>query len=105
MDWQSGNGTGGYSLVEHDPGVRTLTKRNPNYWKDGRAHFDENETFQIPDPNSRTNALRTGAVDCMNNVEVKTVSRLKKVAGIKVAYTTGNKQITLPMRTDTAPFR
>ena len=104
IDWQSGIGTGGYSLVEHEPGVRTLTKRFPNYWKEGRAHFDENETFQIPDPNSRTNALRTGAVDCMNNVEVKTVNRLKKVAGIKVAYTTGNKQITLPMRTDTAPF-
>ena len=104
IDWQSGIGTGGYSLVEHEPGVRTLTKRFPNYWKEGTAHFDENETFQIPDPNSRTNALRTGAVDCMNNVEVKTVNRLKKVAGIKVAYTTGNKQITLPMRTDTAPY-
>ncbi|MGI9310086.1 MAG: ABC transporter substrate-binding protein [bacterium] len=104
VDWQSGVGTGGYSLVEHEPGVRTLTKRNPNYWKAGRAHFDENETFQIPDPNSRTNGLRTGAVDCMNNVEVKTVNRLKKVPGIQVGYTTGNKQITLPMLTDTAPF-
>ncbi len=104
IDWQSGNGTGGYSLVEHEPGVRTLTKRNPNYWKEGRAHFDENELVHIPDPNSRTNALRTGGVDCMNNVEVKTVSRLKKVAGIVVRSTTGNKQITLPMRTDTAPF-
>ena len=104
IDWQTGNGTGGYSLVEHEPGVRTLTKRNPNYWKEGRAHFDENELVHIPDPNSRTNALRTGGVDCMNNVEVKTVSRLKKVAGIVVRSTTGNKQITLPMRTDTAPF-
>ena len=104
VDWESGNGTGGYSLVDHEAGVRTLTKRNPNYWKEGRAFFDENETFQIPDANSRTNALRTGAVDCMNNVESKTVNRLKEVAGIKVAYTTGNKQITLPMQTDTAPF-
>ncbi|MGR3913854.1 MAG: ABC transporter substrate-binding protein [Gammaproteobacteria bacterium] len=104
IDWQSGTGTGGYSLVEHEPGVRTLTKRNPNYWKEGRAFFDENEIFQIPDPNSRTNALRTKAVDCMANVEVKTVNRLKKVSGIKVGYTTGNKQVTLPMHTDTAPF-
>ncbi|MGR3984397.1 MAG: ABC transporter substrate-binding protein [Gammaproteobacteria bacterium] len=104
IDWQSGTGTGGYMLVEHDPGVRTLTKRNPNYWKEGRAFVDENEIFQIPDPNSRTNALRTNAVDCMNNVEVKTINRLKKVSGVRVGYTTGNKQITLPMRTDTAPF-
>jgi len=31
IDWQSGIGTGGYSLVDHEAGVRTLTKRNPNY--------------------------------------------------------------------------
>ena len=104
IDWQSGIGTGGYSLVEHDAGVRTLTKRNPNYWKQGVAHFDEVETLQIADANARTNALRTGALDCMANVSVKTVSRLKKVSGIVVEATTGNKQVTLPMRTDTAPY-
>ena len=49
IDWQSGVGTGGYMIAEHDPGVRTLTKRNPNYWKDGAAHFDECETIQIGD--------------------------------------------------------
>ena len=104
IDWQSGTGTGGYTMVEHDPGVRSLTKRNPNYWKEGMAHFDEVELLQIADVNARTNGLRTGALDCMNNVAVKTVDRLKKVPGIQVRATTGNKQVTLPMRTDTAPF-
>ncbi|MEM7208555.1 MAG: ABC transporter substrate-binding protein [Pseudomonadota bacterium] len=102
--WQEAIGTGGYMMVEHEPGVRTFTKRNPNYWKTDRAYFDEIETLQIADGNARTNALRTGALDAMNNVDVKTVNRLKKVAGIKVGVTTGNKQVTLPMRTDTAPF-
>ena len=37
IDWQSGTGTGGYALVEHEPGIRTLTKRNPNYWKEGKG--------------------------------------------------------------------
>ncbi len=104
IDWQSANGTGGYSLVEHEAGVRTLTKRNPNYWKEGMAHFDEVETFQIADVAARTNGFRTGALDCVSNVDVKTVNRLKKIAGIVVRSTTGNKQVTLPMRTDTAPF-
>ena len=104
IDWESGVGTGGYSLVEHEPGVRTLTRRNPNYWKEGRAHFDEAETLQIADPNARLNALRTNAIDCMNNVDPKIVGRLKRVAGIHVLSVTGNKQFTLPMRTDTAPF-
>ncbi len=104
IDWQSGIGTGGYTLVEHEPGVRTLTKSNPNYWKEGMGHFDEVETLQIADSTARTNGLRTGALDAMNNVAVKTVNRLEKVAGIKIRSTTGNKQTTLPMRTDTAPF-
>ena len=33
IDWQSGVGTAGFTLVEYEPGVRTLTKANPNYWK------------------------------------------------------------------------
>ena len=37
IDWESGVGTGGYVLDSFDPGVRTLVKRNPNYWKEGRA--------------------------------------------------------------------
>ena len=27
-----------------EPGVITFAKRNPNYWKDGRAHFYEAES-------------------------------------------------------------
>lgn len=104
IDWQSGVGTGGYALAEHEPGVRSLTKRHPNYWKRGRAHFDENETLHIADTTARTSALLTNAIDCMNNVDVKTVNRLKRLGSIKVLSTTGNKQATLPMRTDTAPF-
>ena len=104
IDWESGTGTGGYALVEHEPGIRTLTKRNPNYWKEGRAHFDEVETLQIADPNARLNALRTNSVDCINNVDLKIVERLKRVPGLHVEAVTGNKQLTLPMRTDTPPF-
>ena len=104
INWQTGVGTGGYALVEHDPGVRTLTRRHPNYWKPNSAFFDENELLQIADTNSRTNALRTGAADCMVNVDVKTVDRLKKIPGLQVKATTGNKQMTLPMHTNTAPF-
>ena len=104
IDWQSGTGTGGYTLAEHEPGIRTLTKRNPNYWKEGKGHFDEVEALQIADPNARLNALRTDAVDCINNVDPKIVERLKRLPGIHARSVTGNKQLTLPMRTDTAPF-
>ncbi|MBT4888957.1 MAG: ABC transporter substrate-binding protein [Rhodospirillales bacterium] len=104
IDWQSGVGTGGYSMVSHEPGVVTETKRNPNYWKEGRAHFDEIETNQVADPNARSNGLQTGQFDCMSNVDVKTVHLLEKNSNLKIVATTGNKQVTLPMHTDKAPF-
>jgi peptide/nickel transport system substrate-binding protein len=104
IDWQSGIGTGGYVLKDNDPGVRSLTTRNPNYWKEGFAHFDEVEILQIGDPTARSQALQTGSVDCMNNVPTNTVHLLKRVPGLHIHATTGNKQITLPMRTDTAPY-
>ncbi|MDH3449040.1 MAG: ABC transporter substrate-binding protein, partial [Gammaproteobacteria bacterium] len=53
---------------------------------------------------ARTTALRTDAVDCIQKVELKTASRLAKLPGVNVIATTGNKQVTLPMRTDMAPF-
>jgi len=104
IDWQSGIGTGGYILANHEPGIRTLTKRNPNYWKEGKAHFDEIESLELADPGARTTALRTDTVDCIQKVDLKTASRFAKLPGVKVIATTGNKQITLPMRTDLAPY-
>ena len=104
IDWQSGIGTGGYIMADHNPGVRSFTKRNPNYWKENRAFFDEVEIFQIADPTARENGLRTGQLDSINNVSVKTVKLLDKIPGIVVKATTGNKQVTMPMRTDTAPY-
>ena len=104
IDWESGTGTGGYVLDSFEPGVRTLTKRNPNYWKEGHAHFDEVETLFIADVTARTAALQTGEIDAMSGVDLKTVHLLKRGGGINVVPTTGNQHVTLPMLTDTAPF-
>ena len=104
IDWQSGIGTGGYILKQNDPGVRSFTTRNPNYWKENHAFFDEIEITQIGDTTARSQALQTDAIDCMNNVATNTVHLMKRVPNLQVHATTGNKQITLPMRTDMAPF-
>ena len=104
MDWESGIGTGGYSLVNFEPGVRTDTKLNPNYWKQGRAHFDEIESLYIADVVARTSALQTGEIDVMSNVDLKTVHLMERNSNIQVFKTTGNKHCTLPMITTKAPY-
>ena len=104
VDAMSGIGTGGYVLEKFDPGVRTSLKRNPNYWKQGQAHFDSAEVLSIKDVAARTNALTTGEVDVMDRVEIKTAHLLKRNKNIRIEETSGTAHYTFAMRTDTAPF-
>ncbi len=104
VEWKSGVGTGGYTLENFEPGIRALLKRNPNYWKQGRAHFDEVEALVIADVNARTNGLKTGEIDVMNRCELKTVHLLKRTPGLRVEEYTGTQHYTFAMLTDVAPF-
>jgi peptide/nickel transport system substrate-binding protein len=104
LNWAAGLGTGGYLLVEHQPGVRTRLKRRDDYWKVGRAWFDEVELLNINDPATRQNALVTGEVDVINQVDLKTVHLLRRKRDIRIEEVTGTYHFTMPMLTDIAPF-
>ena len=103
-EWDKGIGTGGYKLMEWEPGYRALTKKNPNYWKEGRAHFDEIETLGIADVTARMTALNTGQIDAMNRFELKLIHLLKRVSGIQIINVTGTRHFSIPMLTDREPF-
>lgn len=104
MDWQSGVGTGPYKSVDYEPGVRRSWVRNPNYWKKGRAHFDEIEMISIADISARTNALTTGQIDFMDRCDVKTLHLLERNKDIKIEELSGTGHYSVPMRTKVAPF-
>ena len=103
-DLSKGIGTGGYVLEKWEPGVRAFTKRNPNYWKEGFAHFDEVEVTAINDVNARTSALRTGQIDVINRCERKTFHLLSKAPGVQSVVQKGMRHYNFPMRTDMPPF-
>jgi peptide/nickel transport system substrate-binding protein len=100
----SGIGTGGYTVAEFQPGVRILTKRNPNYWKAGRAHFDEVEIIGINDTTARTNALLSGQVDLMNRCDLKTFKLLERKQGVALKEVTGTRHFYYPMLTQSSPL-
>lgn len=104
IDWRSGVGTGGYVLQSFEPGVRALTVRNPNYWKQDRAHFDEVETSNMGTSLGQYSNLLTGVIDALAPIDPKGLHYLNRLSGIRVVRTTGNHHITLPMRTDTEPY-
>ncbi len=104
IDPTAGIGTGGYAIENFDPGVRMTAKRNPNYFKEGRAHFDEIEFLALLDITARQNALLNGDVDTISRVDPKTVALLGRAPNIEIVEVTGALHYTFPMRLDTPPF-
>ena len=84
--------------------MRASAKRNPNYWKQGRAHFDAVEVLAIIDVAARTNALTTGEIDVMDRVELKTAHLLERNKDVRIEETSGTAHYTFAMLTDTPPF-
>ncbi|QGX99100.1 ABC transporter substrate-binding protein [Roseovarius faecimaris] len=104
LAFEEGVGVGAYRLVNFEPGVRADFEKNPNYWNEARGHFDSAELISIKDVTARTNALRTGAVDAIDRVELKTANLLKETDGIVVHEVEGKTHYTFPMHTNAAPF-
>jgi peptide/nickel transport system substrate-binding protein len=103
-DFDKGIGSGGYILENFETGVRSITKRNPNYWKKGRAHFDEVECISIADINARLTALKTSSIDYMNRVDTKIADLLKRDSNLRLIDVTGTYHNSMPMLTDVAPY-
>ncbi|UWQ99577.1 twin-arginine translocation signal domain-containing protein [Rhodobacteraceae bacterium S2214] len=102
---QNGIGTGLYSVVAFDPGVRFVGKRVPDHYKgDEVGYFDEVEFIAINDNTARMNALMTGQVDTINRIDFKTEGLLKANPQLRIQEVTGNQHYTFAMLTDNAPF-
>lgn len=99
MNFDAGIGTGGYILETYDPGVKSIVRRNPNYWKSGRAHFESVEMLAIRDVNARTTALQTGEIDAMNAVDPATAPLLAALPGIDLVQTQGKVHYCFSMIT------
>ncbi|RDC71481.1 peptide ABC transporter substrate-binding protein [Rhodovulum sp. 12E13] len=104
VDPTSGIGTGGYAIESFEPGVRVLASRNPNYWKEGAAWFDDVEVLSIIDVTARQNALLNGEVHLIDRVDPKTVQLFSRAPGVEILDLVGYLHYTFPMRLDTAPF-
>lgn len=99
MNFDAGIGTGPYMLETYEPGVKSVVRKNPNYWKADRGHFDSVEMLAIRDVNARTTALQTGAIDAMNAVDPTTANLLAAMPGIDLMQTQGKVHYAFSMLT------
>ena len=103
-NWAAGVGTGGYAVEKYEPGVRANLKRNPNYWRNDRAYFDEVEALVIQDPSARSNALLTNQVDLIDDLDPKTINLLGKDPNVEVDEVASGSHTVMSMRMDTPPY-
>jgi len=102
-NFTTANGTGAFKCKEFTPGVRTIGVRNEEYWKSGKPYLDEVELFGIPDEAARVNALLSGDVHWINEVNPRSASRIKSTAGYTVIETKSGLYTDLVIRQDVAP--
>lgn len=100
----SGNGTGAFVLDSFEPGIATRLLRNPNYHKPDRPHLDEIEMISIPDSTARLNALLTGEVDVIDDVDTRNVPMVEGSADFGVLRVPSLRHFTFDMNTNVAPF-
>ena len=102
-DFMKPVGTGPYTVASFDPGVRCLFKRFDNYWKSGWRHLDEIEQIPINDMAARNNAIRTGEVHFIEEVEPKLVAQLERVEGIDIVSAPSSAFVVTDLMCDRPP--
>jgi len=76
-------GTGPFKTTEFTPGVRSVHVRNDDYWRDG-PNVDELEIFAITDNTARVNALISGDIDILGNLDPKAIKQVEAADGVEV---------------------
>lgn len=78
-----GNGTGPFTLESFEPGVKSIHKRNENYWREG-ANLDAIELTAITDKVARINAILAGDVQMITNIEPTAFRQIESSDNVKL---------------------
>ncbi len=78
------NGTGPLMLVSRAPGVKTVYKRNPNWWGQYAGNVQDAVFTPIANDATRLAALVSGDVDFVLDPAPRDIPRLRATEGVKV---------------------
>ena len=97
-------GTGPFILEEWLPGERATLVRNPDYWEEGRPYLDEIVFVGMAEAATRAEALKSGDVDLVYNLETQSVAGIEANPETKVVSVGSAGHIGLDMDTSSPPF-
>ncbi|HEV3499935.1 MAG TPA: ABC transporter substrate-binding protein [Bradyrhizobium sp.] len=70
------NGTGPFTVESHQPGVKTVFKANPNWWRKPEHNLKEIVFTPIGSDATRVAALLSGEVDIIEPVPIQDIARV-----------------------------
>src|SRR5580704_11717622 len=70
------NGTGAFSVESHQPGIKTVFKANPNWWRKPEHNLKEIIFTPIANESTRVAALLSGEVDLIEPVPLQDIARV-----------------------------
>jgi peptide/nickel transport system substrate-binding protein len=91
------NGTGPYMLVSRAPGIKTVYRRNPNYWGTIEGNVQEVVFTPIANDATRLAALVSGEIDFVLDPSPRDVPRLRTTPGVKVIDGQENRIVFIGM--------
>ena len=94
---RNANGTGPFMLVSRQPGVKTVFKRNPNWWNRFEGNLQEFVYMPISNDATRTAALISGEVDFVLDPPPRDVARLRTLPHLKVLDGEENRLVYIGM--------
>ncbi len=103
-DFNKPVGTGPFVYESFQPGVRARFKRNESYWKPNTAWVDAVEVIVINDVSARTNAMMSGQVHAINQLDFKTVDLLKRNPNLNIVQSASGQHFSFLMDCTQAPF-
>ena len=91
------NGTGPFMLVSRAPGIKTVYKRNPNWWGKFEGNVQEIVYTQISNDATRLAALVSGEIDFVLDPAPRDIARLRNTAGVKIIDGPENRIVFIGM--------
>ncbi|MCP4392487.1 MAG: ABC transporter substrate-binding protein, partial [Gammaproteobacteria bacterium] len=95
-------GTGPYTMESFQPGVKSIHKRNENYWREG-ANLDAIEVTGITDTVARVNALIAGDMQLVVQIDPKAFRQVESADGVTLLSTPAALQLGICCLKNTKP--
>ncbi len=97
-----GIGTGPFVMESFQPGVKSVHVRNKNYWREG-ANLDACEITAITDPVARVNALISGDMQLVTQLEPNAFRQVESAKNVTLLSTPAALQLGICVLRNTAP--